>query len=280
MSWQLTAATRHVGVIGDPIHHSLSPTLHNAAYRSLGVDLVFGAYLVREGNARQALHGARALDFVGLSVTTPHKAAIALAADQRTGRAERLGAANMVRFVAGISVADSTDGAGLLADLGRACGFEPQGSRCAVVGAGGAARAVVLALGEADAGQVLVVNRTASRAASAAELAGAVGRVGRPDDLSSVDLVVNATSIGLTADGGAALVDELAEPLHAGQLVVDLVYRPAVTPFLAAARNHGATVRNGLGMLVHQAALQVEQFTGLEAPIEAMWAAVTGEPTS
>jgi shikimate dehydrogenase len=281
MSPVVTGLTGHVGVIGDPVRHSLSPTLHNAAYTAMGLDLVYGAFVVHDGDAEVALRGACALGFLGLSVTTPHKDAIAKAADERTRRAELLGAANSVVFRGGTSLADSTDGEGLLADLSTACGFVPEGANCAVIGAGGAARAVVLALASAGAERVTVVNRSPDRARAASDLAGSKGHVGEVAELAKCDLVINATSLGLTADESASDVARaLAANLHEGQLVVDLVYRPAHTVFLLRAAERGASVRNGLGMLVHQAALQVELFTGRTAPVDVMWAAVASELTN
>jgi shikimate dehydrogenase len=244
----------------------------------MGLDLIYGAYVVHDGDAEAALRGACALGFLGLSVTTPHKDAVARAADERTRRAEILGAANSVVFRSGTSIADSTDGEGLLADLSTACAFDPRDRACAVIGAGGAARAAVLALASAGADKVMIVNRSAERARTAADLAGPKGSVGTIAELGSCDLVVNATSLGLVADEAANDVARgLAAPLHEGQLVVDLVYRPAHTVFLLRAAERGAMVRNGLGMLVHQAALQVEMFTGRSAPIDVMWAAVAAE---
>jgi shikimate dehydrogenase len=273
---EIGGPTALAAVIGDPIGHSLSPRLHNAAYRSIGFDGVFVALAVREGAAAVALAGARELGFIGLSVTTPHKDAIARAADQVTDTVARLGAANSIAFGSGVSVAHSTDGEGFLDDLRVNAGFDPDGQTCAVLGAGGAARAIALALGACGARSVTVVNRTASRAAAAARLAGGVGRVGALDELSGAALVVNATSIGLTPDR-AGEAELLAGPLGAGQLVIDLVYRPSTTPFLAAAAARGALVRSGLGMLVHQSAIQVEIHTGSRPSIDALWAAVADE---
>jgi shikimate dehydrogenase len=281
MTRPTTALTRHAGVIGAPVRHSLSPTLHNAAYEALGIDLVYGAYEVQPGDAQAALAGATALGFVGISVTTPHKDAIAKASDGRTRRVELLGAANSVAIRDGKSLADSTDGEGLLDDLARTFGFDPSGSRVAVLGAGGAARDVVLSFADAGALEVVVVNRSASKAAAAAELAGERGRVGSLIELGAYDVVINATSIGLLPDREADEVARtFASNLRDGQLVIDLVYRPSRTLFLELALARGARTRNGLGMLVHQAARQVEFFTGLEAPIEVMWASVEQEATS
>lgn len=265
----LSAATTVVGVIGDPVAHSLSPLLHNVAFAELGIDWVSVGFPVAGGQAAAALAGMRALGIRGLSVTMPHKEQVAALVDRCTEGAARLRSVNCVTNDGGTLVGDSTDGAGLVAALTRN-GFDPSGRRCLVVGAGGAARAVIAALAGAGAAEVVVANRTASRAQEAAALAGAVGRVGMATDASSSDLVVNATPAGMGGTGAApwALDPGLLRP---GQVVVDLVYHPLVTPWLGAAAERGATTYNGLGMLAHQAALQLERWTGHPAPVEVMW---------
>ena len=147
-----------------------------------------------------------------------------------------------------------------------------------MVGGGGAARAVVAALADAGAAEVVVVNRTPERAAAAAALAAPVGRVGVPADAAHCDLVVNATPLGMGAPEREAPTIWPIDPmlLAEGQVVVDLVYHPLVTPWMEAAGRRGARVANGLGMLVHQAALQLAAWTGLEPPVEVMWQAVHG----
>jgi shikimate dehydrogenase len=276
----LSAASTVVGVIGDPVAHSLSPLLHNTAFLAMGLDWVSVGFRVPAGSTAAALEGARALGVAGLSVTMPHKAEVARLVSQLSPLAERLGAVNCVVDSGDGWRGENTDGAGLLAALRHRDGFEPGGRRCLVVGAGGAARAVVAALADAGAAEVVVVNRTPERAAAALALAGPVGRFGGPEDAPSCDLVVNATPLGM-ADGTAATKAGAGGPwpidpalIHAGQMVVDLVYHPSETPWMAAARSQGATADNGLGMLVHQAALQLAAWTGLDPPVAAMWAAV------
>jgi len=269
-----SAASAVVGVMGDPVRHSLSPLLHNCAFGALGLDWVSVAFEVRAGQGAAALAGARALEIRGLSVTTPLKEEVAGAVDRCSPLAARLGAVNCVSREEGRLFGDSTDGAGFLAALQRGTGFDPAGRRCLVVGAGGAARAVVVALAEAGAAEISILNRHRARAEAALSLAGGAGRVGEPSDLAGAELVVQATSVGL-GDGRAVhpLVD--TGVLHGGQTVVDLVYHPPRTALLAAAEAAGATIANGLGMLVHQAALAVERWTGRPAPVEAMWKAVS-----
>jgi shikimate dehydrogenase len=276
-----SSRTTVVGVIGEPVGQSLSPLLHNAAFAALGLDWVSVAFPVPEGSAAGALTGMRALGIAGLSVTMPHKSEVATLVDERTPVAERLAAVNCVQRREGRLVGDNTDGAGFLAALRRGAAVDPAGRRCMVLGAGGAARAVVLALAGAGASEVVVVNRTLERAEVAAALAGGRGRVGSAGDASEMDLVVNATPAGM---GGAAAVRPLVDAtcLGPGQVAADLVYHPLVTPWLAAAEARGATVVGGLGMLVHQAAAQLAAWTGVLPPLavmwDAAWRAVDGEP--
>jgi len=275
-----TGASRIVGVMGDPIAHSLSPQLHNAAFDAMGVDWVSVAFPVPAGRGADALGAMRALGIAGLSVTMPHKGDACAAVDEMSDVARRLGAVNCVTRRGEVLVGDSTDGAGLLESLRRACGFDPGGRRCLVVGAGGAARAVVLALADAGASEVVVVNRTSERARQAAALAGGVGRVGSAADVGEAELVVQATSVGMArpggeggADGAGGALPVDAAGLHGGQVVVDLVYHPLRTPLLRVAAERGAQAVSGLGMLVHQAARALEIWTGEAVPVEAMWAA-------
>jgi shikimate dehydrogenase len=266
-----------VGVIGSPIAHSLSPLLHNTAFGALGLDWQSRAFEVPPGQAAQALAAMREGGITGLSVTMPHKADVA-ALVECSPVAARLGAVNCVLNSEGTLWGTNTDGEGFVASLGRGAAFPVGGRRCLVIGAGGAARAVVLALAEAGAGEVAVVNRTGSRAEEAAALAGSVGRVVPAGDaavagvVAQAELVVNATPVGMVGSGDE---EWLVAPslLHAGQVVVDLIYVPRPTPWLAAAAHAGATTMSGLGMLVHQAAAQVALWTGQTPPVDAMWEA-------
>jgi shikimate dehydrogenase len=269
-----SAGSTVVGVIGDPIAHSLSPLLHNTAFAHLGLDWVSVGFRVPAGSASAALAGARALGLAGLSVTMPHKAAAAESVDDRTPIAQRLGAVNCVANHDGRLIGTNTDGQGFMEALARGTGFEPAAKTCVVIGAGGAARAVVLALAEAGAAEIVVVARRPEAAAEAAALADSRGRVGSARDAPGTDLVVNATPVGMIGDGSATHTPVVpAEALGPGQVVVDLVYEPAETEWMARAARQGAVVLGGLGMLVHQAAAQLSLWTGLEPPLEAMWEA-------
>lgn len=270
----LSGHTRLALVIGDPVRHSLSPAIHNAAFAACGLDWVFLACEVPEGRVPEALAGASAMGVQGLSVTMPHKAAVAAAVDELSPTARRLGAVNCVARDGERLVGHSTDGDGFIDALADEAGWSPDGSRCVVLGAGGAARAVVLALTGAGAAEVAVVNRTAQNAVAAAAPAGGRGRVAEAAEVGGFDLVVNATPLGMTGHGGAAMPLDPAL-LHPGQILVDLVYDPVETALLAAARDRGVAAFGGVRMLVHQAARAFELWTGLDAPIEAMVAATT-----
>jgi shikimate dehydrogenase len=260
-----TGSTRVAAVIGDPITHSLSPVMFNAAFDAAGLDWVFVALSVVAGDTRRALDGVRSMRMAGLSVTMPHKDAAFELADELTPEAEALRAVNCIVNRAGTLIGHNTDGDGFVAAL-AADGIDPAGERCVVLGAGGAARSVVAALGRAGA-EITVVNRSAEKAEIAAALGGARSGVGPIEAVEAASILVNATSVGM---GGSGL------PLPAGLLarppgvVVDLVYHPVQTPLLLAARAAGARTIDGVGMLVHQGAFAFRLWTGVDPPIEAM----------
>ena len=265
----LSGSSRLAIVIGDPVRHSLSPVIHNAGFAACGLDWVFLACEVPEGRVPEALAGALALGIEGLSVTMPHKAAVAAAVDELSGTARLLGAVNCVARQGDRLVGHSTDGGGFVDALTVEAGWSPAGARCVLLGAGGAARALALALAEAGAAEVAIVNRTTRNAVAAAALAGDRGRVAEPGEVGGFDLVVNATPLGMRGHRGPPMpLDPTL--LRPGQLLVDLIYEPAETALLAAAQERGVRAFNGVGMLVHQAAGAFELWTGHEAPIDAM----------
>ena len=267
----ISGATRVAGVIGDPVRHSLSPVLHNTAYRELGLDWVYVAFEVPAGATVAAVEGARAFGLAGLSVTMPHKSAAADACDELTADAALLHSVNTVTIAPdGRACGESTDGEGFLRSV-RETGHDVTGTVALVLGAGGAARAVALALGRAGAA-VRVAARRPNAARDAAGPAGgdAVAWDERAAAAREADVVVNATPIGMSPNAEVPVPLGSIGPQH---LVVDLVYHPIDTALLAGARGREARVVDGLGMLVHQAALQVERWTGCEAPVAAMRAA-------
>ena len=267
MLTQPSGETRLAGVIGWPVRHSRSPAIHNAAFAATGLDWLFLAMPVRPGAVGAAVAGMGALGIEGLSVTMPHKAAAVAVVDQLSDDAVALGAVNCVARDGELLVGHNTDGGGFVDALRIDEGIDPSGMRCVVVGAGGAARAVVRALAGAGADRVAVANRRPERAVPAARLAGDIGAVAGSDDLAAADLVVNATPAGM-GDDRSVPFDPVRCAEHA--VVVDLVYHPETTALLAAAAEAGRRTVGGIGMLVHQAARAFELWTGVAPPIEAM----------
>ena len=269
----ISGRTRLAAVIGDPVRHSLSPAIHNAAFQALGLDWVYVALEVPAGHGRGAVRAMRVLGIDGLNVTMPHKSDVARAVDRLSPTAAALGAVNTIVRVGGDLVGESTDGEGFVRTLRDDEGVDPAGKRFLVVGAGGAARAVVKAVADAGAAEVIVAARRSRPATTCAALAGAIGRVGSADEAGDVDIVVNATPVGMgevVAFPGTAETPVEPDRLGPGQLVADLVYEPLVTPLVAAARARGVAAVNGVGMLVHQAAVAFRLWTGEDAPLTAM----------
>jgi shikimate dehydrogenase len=249
----------------------LSPALHNAAFAALGLDWVYVALPVAVGQVPAALAGVRALSLAGLSVTMPHKASVAAEMDRLSPTAAHLQAVNTVTRRGDQLLGDSTDGEGFLAAVRSELGCDPAGRSCLVLGAGGAARAVILALAETGAARVMVAARRREAATAAAGLAGPAGRTASVAAIADADLIVNATPVGMTTSALPLGLDP--DRLRPDQVIVDLVYWPPSTPLLTAGRATGARVANGLGTLIHQAAAQCRLWTGMEAPLAVMSAA-------
>jgi shikimate dehydrogenase len=269
----ISATTRVAAVIGSPVRHSLSPALHNAGFAATGVDWVYAAFEVEAGAAGAALDAMRVLGLGGLSVTMPHKQDVAGLVDELDPAAAALRSVNTVVPIGdGRLKGYSTDGAGFVASL-AAKGVEISGKHIAVLGAGAAARAIIDAMARAGAKSIVVINRSEDRADEAAALAGSIGAVGDATDVGQCDIVVNATPVGM---GSTDLPCE-ASHLHDDLVVADIVYHPRRTAFLAAAEACGARTVEGLGMLVHQAVLQAELWTGESADAAVMWAAAERE---
>jgi shikimate dehydrogenase len=267
--------TRVAGIIGWPVEHSLSPAMHNAAFRELGLNWLYAAFPVSPDRVPEAVRGLAAAGCAGLNVTIPHKQAVIACCSAVSDAVEAIGAANtLVPDGAGGFRADNTDAAGFLHALDSEAPLELDTTRVLVIGAGGAARAVVWALRSRGA-RVLVANRTAERAADLGEPV-PFSREALDEAAGDADLVVNCTSLGMHGE----LPEELPlDALGPGHVVADIVYRPGGTAWLAAAEGRGARVVDGLSMLLHQGADAFRQWTGEEPPIEAM-AAALGRPAA
>lgn len=267
----ITGTTRVVGIIGDPVGHSRSPAMHNAAFDALELDWVYVAFPVPRGEGATAVRAVATLGLAGLNVTMPHKADAAAGCDDMSSEAAALGAVNTVVNAGEKLVGHSTDGDGFLRALDDE-GITVAGKRAVVLGTGGAARAITHALGRAGA-QVTVAGRRPEAVRSAVSLAPGGVAVALDDlDVERFDVIVNATPLGM--NGEPPPFDPAV--LQSGQFVFDTVY-PVETPLLREARARGLRATGGLGMLVHQGALSFSLWTGVEPPLHVMRAAASAD---
>jgi shikimate dehydrogenase len=266
-------------LLGQPVEHSLSPALHNAAFAAVGIDAHYEARLVAPEDLATALAALRAPDCLGANVTAPHKRAVMDHLDAVSAEACALGAINTIVNQGGRLIGNNTDAAGLARWM-RLSGIDAEGRLALVLGAGGAARAAVWALADQGASVVTVLNRTVARAErlvvdlqprlkSVDLMWGPLGAAAKPP-AASYAIVINATSLGHQG---------WAPEVHPGcyspdSVAIELAYNPPETVFMLAARQAGARTENGLGMLLHQAALAFERWTGQAPPIAAYEAAV------
>lgn len=252
--------TRLAAVIGKPVRHSLSPAMMNAAFAAAGLDWAYVAFEVGEGDAPAAVEAMRVLGLAGLNVTMPAKQAVAGAVEELSTDAALLGAVNCVRREGDRLIGENTDGPGLCRSLEMDEGIALAGRTVCLIGAGGAARSVALAFVRAGVDRLVVLNRTASAAEELVALVPEVGEVGDVVPMGT-DLLVNATPVGMGEQAGSPVPEDALAP---AMTVVDLVYHPTVTPLLRLAAARGCRTVGGLGMLVHQAALSFEHWTGTE----------------
>ena len=269
-----SAGRTAAAVIGDPVLHSLSPTIYNAAFEHDQINWSYSAVNITSEQVSDALEEMRQSEVGGLSVTMPHKEIVANLVDETTRHAERLGAVNCVSKNGSTLVGHNTDGEGFIKAIEAETKERAEGKSYLVIGAGGAAKAVTLALGEAGASEVIVSSRNASKSRKASSLAGQVGRSGSLSEAEGVDVIINATPIGMRGAGNEDQLPLPVEAMHKGQIIVDLIYHPLQTEFLKNASRIGARTMNGIGMLIHQAALQYTLWTNKEAPLDVMQDAV------
>lgn len=286
---KISANTRLVCVIGNPIGHSLSPAMQNAAFHALSLDYCYLAFDVRTHGLQAAMEGLRALGAVGCNVTIPHKQSMRPFLDGLDPDAGIVGAVNTLARVGPGWFGYNTDVVGFLTALGSVYRRDLTGASVIVLGAGGAARAVCVGLGRARAGRVTLIGRSADRVGSlieaiqphfvdtqylAAEWMGEhLGAV-----MNDADLLVNTTPLGMDAqDGDAEWTSAIAcfrglriQELPQAALVYDLIYCPETTPLMAFAIDQGLQVENGLGMLVHQGAESFRIWTKHDPPLEEM----------
>ncbi len=272
--------TKVAAIFGDPIGHTLSPAMHNAAFKAIGLNAVYIPFHVKAGSKgalKAAVESVRSLGMMGVNVTIPHKESVFKFLDEADEHAIDIGAVNTIVNRDGRLYGYNTDGAGYLLSLRKETGFRPGGKRVVIIGAGGAARSILYSILGLSPALVTLANRTVKRADSLArEFASKfpcpmntfpLDRAAIEKALSSADLVVNTTSIGMMGKG------ELGLPLGAlpsKAVVSDIVYRPLKTGLLREAEKRGLKIHGGLGMLVRQGAIGFELWTGRKAPVSVM----------
>ncbi len=272
----ITGRTKVCGIIGDPVEHTMSPAMHNAAFAELGLDYAYLPFRVRPEELGNAISGIRALGIIGLNVTIPHKVAVIPFLDRLDPLAEKIDAINTIINDGGVLTGHNTDATGFLQAL-KERGITPEGKKTVILGAGGAARAIAFILARNGAGLTLL-NRTPERARGLARriteepgrqvIVKAFDEDNLTEALRAAQVLVNTTSAGM-----APRADETPVPaklLRRDLTVFDIVYNPVRTRLLREAEAAGARVINGLDMLVWQGAIAFEKWTGRQAPVEVM----------
>jgi shikimate dehydrogenase len=275
---EISAATRLCAVLGSPIAHSASPTMHNTAFAALGLNWRYLAFEVDPKNLRAAIEGAKAMNFVGLNLTVPHKLLALEMVDALDESAKKWGAVNTIKFVQSpkskvqSAIGFNTDADAIVTALREDLKLKLRGAKVLLLGAGGAGRTAALKLASEKVAELFLVNRTPSKAEKiAAEIKKQFPfvKIAVSYPKANVDLIMNATSLGLKPDDASPL-DEKQFSLKQTRAVYDVIYRPAETKLLSAAKKSGCKTANGLGMLLHQGAKAFEIWTGKTAPLDVM----------
>ena len=276
---KITGETNVLGVFGYPVRHTLSPLMQNAAIEALGLNYAYLPFEVKPGDIGDAVRGIRSLGIAGVNVTVPHKEAVIPFLDELTDEAEKIGAVNTIENRNGRLIGHNTDSLGYVMSLREDAGFEPKNKTIIVIGAGGAAMGIITGLLSNDAGEIVIANRTVEKAEKIKAnytkknkdgniriITAPLSCLKDPKILSSVDLIINTTSMGL--EGMAPDVDFTSTRPQV--LISDISYKPAVTKFLKNAQDADRRTIGGLGMLVYQGALSFETWTSHKAPVDVM----------
>jgi len=279
---KIDGQTKLYGIIGDPVEHSLSPVIQNAAFEYFKLNCIYVAFHVKQAELKSAINGIRSLKIHGFNVTMPHKTSILPLIDEVEKTAAKIGAVNTVKNVNGRLIGYNTDGVGVLKALEKN-GISLSGKKIVVLGAGGAGRAVSYALAPIV-GELVILNRTQLKAQTLANELCAESKAtisyGQLNDESSlrhalrdVDVIINATSVGMHPCENETPIDR--KLLNAEVTVFDLIYSPLKTRLLKEAEALNAKTLNGLHLLVHQGAESFKIWTALDAPLDVMWKALT-----
>jgi shikimate dehydrogenase len=269
-------------IIGDPVEHSLSPLMHNAAFKKLGLNLVYVAFTVTSTELKDSVLGAKSLGLKGLNVTMPHKNAIINYLDEIDSSAKSIGAVNTILCNQGKLIGYNTDGTGAMIAL-HENGVDPQEKKLVLLGAGGAAKAIAYKATQ-DVEELVILNRTAEKAKKLAERLKGLGAKVKggtltldnlDEELPTADILVNTTSVGMYPK-----IDSSPVPsglLHSDLSIMDIIYNPLETKLLKDAKSVGAKVISGLEMLLYQGAVAFEIWTDCPAPLDVMRKAALNE---
>jgi shikimate dehydrogenase len=282
----LTEKTRFLGILGNLVRGSLSPRMHNAALRHLGIDALYVPYEIPESELRRVVRAMPALRFRGMNVTVPFKEKVIRCLDEVSEEARQIGAVNTISVERGRLVGHNTDGAGFVTALKAEGGISIRGEKVLLLGAGGAAKPIAFHLIRQGADRICLANRTRSRAmalrrgllrhfpdaeVAVSQLRGAAFR----EEVASCQFIVNTTSVGMKK-GDPSLVPP--RWMSSSHVVVDIVYKPLRTPLIRSAEKAGARFLNGLGMLLYQGAIDFRLWTGKSAPVDVMKRALRSAP--
>lgn len=274
--------TEVYAIIGDPVEHSLSPIMHNAAFNKLGLNLVYVAFTVTSTELKDSVLGVKSLGLKGLNVTMPHKSAVIHYLDEVDLSVKSIGAVNTILCNHGRLIGYNTDGTGAMIAL-QENGVDFEEKKMVILGAGGAAKAIAYQATQ-DVGELVILNRTAGKAKKLAEMlkglgakvkAGTLSLDNLNDELSTTNILVNATSAGMYPNIESSPVP--SGLLHSDLCVMDIIYKPLETKLLKDAKSAGAKVVSGLEMLLYQGAIAFEIWTNYPAPLEVMRKATLNE---
>jgi len=273
---KISGKTRVCAIIGDPVEHSLSPVMHNAAFKELGLNLVYVAFTVTRKELKDAVLGARSLGLRGLNVTMPHKNAVMNYLDETDSTAKAIGAVNTILNNQRKLIGYNTDGKGAMIAL-QENGIYPEEKKMLLLGAGGAAKAIAFQAAQ-EVEELVILNRTSEKATKLAELlckkfgkkvkGGALSAEVLKEELKNADILVNATSVGMHPDVNVSPVPP--DLLRRDLCVMDIIYNPFETKLVKDAKAVGAKVVLGLEMLLYQGAVSFEIWTNCPAPVDVM----------
>lgn len=271
---QINSNTSLFGLFGNPVKHSLSPVMHQAAFNSLGLNAVYLAFQVEEAYLREAVGAIRALSIRGVNVTIPYKVDVISFLDEVDEEALRIGAVNTIRNLSGRLIGYNTDGIGYIRSLQEAFHPDFQEMNVTILGAGGAVRSVAYSLARQDVRRITIVNRDQEKAKNLSLFLSSICpvHVAGWEELEAIlketDLLINGTPVGMHPHIENTPVPK--DMLHPDMIVSDLIYTPFTTRLLKEAEEQGAAIHRGLKMLLYQGVLAFEIWTGLPAPIEVM----------